>query len=180
MRQPTSSLLFLAMLAFMSCGGDEVVGPRPPVNIPFVTILEGGYWGCAECDSSVAAVFLIENRESWRVFWESASRDIAASAPPPAVDFENWVVLALLDEAEPRASWILIDSVRREQDRIVVRATRRMGCFDAFLPTPPFRAFHIVRIHRRVAPVDLHLEYEDCPLPDQRLQRTGAGDHDRG
>jgi hypothetical protein len=114
-------LLALATLAIVSCGGDEVVGPRPPVNISFVTILEGGYWGCADCDSTVAAVFLIENQESWR------------------------------------------DSVRREQDRIVVRATRRMGCSDCLLPTPPFRAFHIVRVYRRVAPVDLSLRYEGCP-----------------
>jgi hypothetical protein len=66
----------------VGCGGDEVAGLRPPVNIAFVTVLEGGYWGCAVCDSSLATV--IENEASWRTFWESASRDVADSSPAPS------------------------------------------------------------------------------------------------
>jgi hypothetical protein len=100
---------------------------------------------------------------SWRSFWEGSSRDIApADNPPPAVDFQREVVVALLDKAESELAEIEIESVRRELDRIVVRATLRTGCRSWLLPTPPFRPYHMVRINRRVAPVDLFVTEAEC------------------
>jgi len=135
------------------------------VDIVFVTMMEGQYWSPAESDSTTAAVFMFSDEGSWRLFWESSERDYAAwpGNPAPAVDFQHEVVLALLDQAQSRHTRIEIRSVRRESDRIAVRATRRAGCWELLLPTPPFRPYHIVRINRRLAPVDLFVTDEDCP-----------------
>lgn len=159
------ALAALAVLALQACGGDDVVAPRPPVDIVFATIIQGGYWSCAECDASAARVLMFATEESWRSFWEDSERDIASAPgnPPPAVDFQHEVVLALLDKAEPKLSRIEIASVRRESDRVVVRATVQTGCWEWWLPSPPFRAYHIVRINRRMAPVDLYVTDVRCP-----------------
>jgi hypothetical protein len=147
----------LSALAVQGCGGDEVVAPQPPADIVFATIWQDGYWNCAEVDSSVAAVFVFTDHESWRSFC------IGRFIQLPVADFEHEVVLALLDRASPEETRVNIESVRREHDRIVVRATRRTGCWDVWMPAPPFRPFHVVRINRPVAPVDLHVIDVACP-----------------
>ena len=163
----TGSLILaaLAVLTAQGCGGDDVVGPRPPVDIVFATVLQGYYGTCADCDSSATEVVLLADEGSWRSFWERSVTEFA-TAPPPVVDFRHEVVLALLDKVESQATWIEIASVRRESDRIVVRATRTAVCWDPWLhwlAGDDWRPYHIVRINRRVAPVDLHVTDVGCP-----------------
>ena len=128
------------------------------MDIFFETIWAGDYWSCA-CDSTTAAVFMFADEGSWSSFWEGS---LGLFSPPPVVDFEHEVVLALLDKVEPRSTGVEIESVRREMDRIVVRATRRTGCWEMWFPTPPFRPYHFVRINRRLAPVDLLMTDIPC------------------
>ena len=52
------ALAVLAVLTLQACNGDDVVGPRPPVDIVFATIIQGSYWSWAGCDSSAAGVLM--------------------------------------------------------------------------------------------------------------------------
>ena len=96
-------------LTAQGCRGDSVVGPRPPVDIVFVTIVQGEYWSWAQSDSSAATVALLADAGSWSSFWRGSSRDTAESAPPPSVDFEHEEVLVLLDRVESEPTAIEID-----------------------------------------------------------------------
>lgn len=162
-RNKSRTLVALAALALYGCADDEIVAPRPPVDIAFASVVQGEYWKCAECDTSYATVFLFADQGSWQSFWDGSSTDIGQNSPPPVVDFERETVLVLLDKVEPESAEIEVESVRRELDRIVVRATLRTGCQGWLLPSPPFRPYHIVRISRRVAPVDLNVTVVPCP-----------------
>jgi hypothetical protein len=163
--KPTALLL---LLLAVGCGG----GPPPPPSqqpIAAVTLEERLYYdNSGAYPDSVRLV--IRDPETFRQAWEQATRDQASPPPPPAVDFDESMVLLVAAGLMTPEDRIRVDSVGvrsvprtdggREDVLTVVVGTVR-GCGRLSVDAYPVEIVRIPRFEGRIEFVEQ--SRRDCP-----------------
>jgi hypothetical protein len=138
------------ILLLAACQGDAVQGP-----LAFETVASGHFSGI---ELEAPQVFMLESQVQWQEFW---GRHTSITAPAPTVDFEQEMVIAVVDKLQPNGGYTLeITKVLPKDDRLLVLATRREpgpSCITSDVITQPF---HIVRLPKSDLQLGLEVSAE--------------------
>jgi hypothetical protein len=143
--------LALAALLFLACeegeGSPSGQTPTPAAGpLAFDTIEQGDQSGIQGDD---AVLEVVRSQEEWEEFWTSHRAGRLPETDPPAVDFAERMVLAVIDGQEPTGGHTFnVTSIGVVGDRLIVSVERSIpgeGCLVASVVTWPF---HIVETER--------------------------------
>lgn len=120
-------------------GAGVVAGP-----VPFQTLAQGHTSGYAQ-----AGARIITTAAEWQAFWRQHAAVLVPAPAPPAVDFSREAVLVVsLGEKRTGGYSVEVTGVRREGDRLVVRAKVRAPGPGAIVTMALTQPYHMVRIPR--------------------------------
>jgi hypothetical protein len=154
-------MILAGTLFAAGCGEDPPAAPDLPASHAYEleTIRQGDccYDG-NEPEGSEARLLMVRDDGEWTELWNRL-RACDWPGPPaaPEVDFDEHMVVTVVDRVELYASRLRIDSVRQEGEDLVVRATREIGDGWPVLSQP----HHAVLVRRAPA------RHEELRLEDE-------------
>jgi hypothetical protein len=117
-------------------------------NLPLRDIAKGGFSGIQEERRTI-----IQDEAAWRKFWAEHARGEIPESQPPAVDFENEMVVAATMGQRPTGGYeIEIVEVREEAGELVVRVMQQTPPEDAMLIQALTAPFHFVAVPKNPLP----------------------------
>ena len=134
---------YLAAVLFLLVGcGDETnqaTEPPPPATLNFVMIKEGNTSGVK---TDMTSIYKLDTPDSWQGFWHEHHQNIQPEEPPPSIDFNNEMVIAIVDTDQPSSGYKLtIDQLQAVDNTLYVFATRTQpgaGCVSLGMISQPF------------------------------------------
>lgn len=159
------TIALLATLVASACD-DEESGPSaetptpgstsPPMNVEFETLDRGSYSGIILDDGPLLEK--IQTQAQWQDFWERHQQSVSPPPEPPAFDFGDRVLLALVDGSHPTGGYsIEITDIVPSETGVTVHALRTVpdrGCIVTQAFTQPF---HIVATETFTAHAELQV-----------------------
>lgn len=128
------AVLLLFVVAFIGCGRSE---PNFPIDIEYFTIGKGELYGNGKENLQTQSV-LITNAVEWNNLVEKMDsyNNVSNSFVEKNIDFEKFVVLAVIDSIRPTLYNIEIDGI--VEDASVVSAFVKRQSKDATVVCQPF------------------------------------------
>lgn len=126
-------------LALAACQEEEEGPFGGDQEIAFQTLGSGQQSGI---DLETPQLFVIRSQGEWEEFWGRHSTIAVPRPTPPAVDFDQQMVIAVVDQRQPSGGYSLeITRIVQAGDRLQVYATRRApgsGCATTAVLTQPY------------------------------------------